>query len=140
MRKKGNTLEFDRERREELLAAIRQECSGDDRFDLLLACRRAVARQASRFWVSEERAARVVAAMDAGKPVFEKMELSKRRMYAEIQRRVAALRPGREGEPLMALVRDVVYEPAPEHYISAVSAMNMYYKHLREKRASRANG
>lgn len=140
MRKKGNTLEFGQERRDELLAAIRYECADSGRFDLLSACRRAVVRPASRFWVSEERAARVLASMAAGRPVLEGMEASKRRMYVEIQRRVDALRPGRENEPLVALVRDVVYEPAPEHYISAVSAMNMYYDYLRQKRSARSNG
>jgi len=140
MRKKGNTLEFAKERREELFAAIRAEGDCTDKFDLFLACRKAVARPASRFWVSEERAARVLSALAKGKPFGAGVELSKRRMYEEIRRRVDTLRRGREGEPLVHLVREVVYEPAPEHYISAVSAMNMYYSHLRSKHASRANG
>lgn len=140
MRKKGNILEFAQERRDEIVAAIRAEGACADRFDLLLACRRAVARQASRFWVSEERAARVVSALSKGCGAIEGMDGAKRRMYEEIWRRVEALRPGREGEPLVSLVREVVYEPAPEHYVSAVTAMNMYYGHLRSNKAMRSNG
>lgn len=140
MKKKGNTLEFAKERREELFAAILAEGTDGKRFDLYQACGRAVARPASRFWVSEERAARVVTALAKGKPMSAKTELSKRRMYEEILRRVEAMRPGREDEPLVNLVREVVYTPAPEHYISAISAMNMYYSHIRAKRAARANG
>lgn len=134
MRKKGNTLEFATERRAELVAAIRAEVAGNDRFDLLLACRRAVMRPASRFWVSEERAAHVLGAMARGNGVGCNARLPKMRMYEEIRRRVEELRQSREGESLVGLVREVVYGPAPEHYISAVSAMNMYYAYLRSKR------
>lgn len=141
MKKKGNTLEFTKERKDELFAAIRAEgASASCRFDLLQACTRAVVRPASRFWVSEERATRVLSAMAKGEILSSATELSKRRMYEEINRRVEALRPNRETEPLVNLVREVVYEPAPEHYISPVTAMNMYYEHLRFKHKALSNG
>ena len=141
MRKKGNTLEFADERREEVLRAIREEASACQRLDLPMACRRAVLRPASRFWVSEERAARVISAMFGGAGLPQRMEMSKRRMYEEIFRRTQALRRGRgKSLPLAHAVREVVYQPAPEHYMSPVSAMNMYYAHLRGKQKLRANG
>lgn len=140
MRKKGNTLEFIKERRDELFSAIRAEGTASSRFDLLQACRHAVSKPASRFWVSEERATRVLAAMAKGGNFGNETELSKRRMYEEINRRVSAIRPGRENEPLVNIVREVVYEPAPEHYISPITAMNMYYGHLRTKHKTSSNG
>ncbi|MCM1451721.1 MAG: hypothetical protein NC102_05650, partial [Clostridium sp.] len=73
----------------------------------------------------------VLSAMERGKePGRVRCEL-KRRMYDEIRHRVMARRQGREDEPLINLVREVVYGPAPEHYVSPISAMNMYYSYVR---------
>lgn len=82
---------------------------------------RAVNHPSRRFWVSEERALRVVRAMERGTipPCFNAL---KREMYGEIHRRVRRLSAIHPDWPLKRLVWVVVNQEAPRFYLSVSSA------------------
>lgn len=83
--------------------------------------RRAVDHPSRRFWVSEERALRVVRAMerDALPP---RCNTLKREMYEEIYRRVSHLSAIHPDWPLRRLVWVVLHQEAPKFYLSVSSA------------------
>lgn len=70
----------------------------------------------SRFFVSAQRAMRVVGRMDVGDPT-RRMRPSNKRMYQEIHRRVKNLMSARPGLTLREAVEEVVEQPAPETYM-----------------------
>lgn len=81
----------------------------------------AVNHPARRFWVSEERALRVVRAMKRGDRLPCGNAL-KREMYEEIFRRVGRLSAAHPHWPLSRLVWVVVNQEAPKFYLSLSSA------------------
>lgn len=83
----------------------------------------AVRFPASRFYVSEERAAAVISQMLRGEGATAGMRESKRRMYAELLRRVTRLQAKQPGTALVDLVASVIYEPAPEFYLEPATAL-----------------
>lgn len=140
MKKIGSTLEFKAERNSEILKAYRQEAMKSETLSLRVISEAIVKYPQSRFWVSEERATKVVALMDARPEAYRHMSTPKQRMYAEIYRRVDALRQQRPGDSLVSLVRDVVYEPAPELYMEPSNVTQIIYAYWRAKRAAAAMG
>ena len=80
-----------------------------------------------RFWVSDRRAAVVVARMSKGASL-KNMRPSKREMFQEIFQRVCQLRKINPSLSLFQLVAEVIYQPAPKFYLSAISAKIMVYK------------
>lgn len=82
---------------------------------------------ASRFWVSEERAAIVIAAMEAGKPLT-RMRRNKREMFEEIFRRYLALRDLHPDKSLFELVSIVVHQPAPKFYLTPRTVGEFIYR------------
>lgn len=80
-----------------------------------------------RFWVSEERAALVIAAMDAGR-TLHRMRPNKREMFAEIHRRVIRLRTLHPHRTLYDLVTEVVNQPAPKFYLTARTVGEFIYR------------
>lgn len=104
------------------------DCAGVDE-----AFCRAVAAPAPRFWVSEERATAVVSRLLAGR-TLGRMRPMRRRMFADIARRVRQLL---EAEPSLSLylaVERVVNSPAPSYYLSPGSAKAVFYaRRMRDK-------
>ena len=82
----------------------------------------------SRFWVSEERAMVVVAALMRGKDILHNMRATKREMYTEIYARVIDLQKQHPHTPLLELVTKVVNSPAPKFYMRPRCAMEIIYK------------
>lgn len=85
----------------------------------------------ARFWVSEERAAVVVAKMLKGDKLISMRPL-KREMYAEICRRVCSMR---EAEPSLSIFQcciKVVNSPAPKFYMTPLSIRETIYKIKRQ--------
>jgi len=80
-----------------------------------------------RFWVSEIRAAVVIADMLKGDKLT-KMHSAKREMFQEIYNRVIRLRSKNPGMSLYQLVSIVIQQPAPKFYLSPSSAKIMFYK------------
>lgn len=146
MKKQGSTSDFITTRDSELYRNF---------LDILRAARNvplrdmygmAAQRSASRFWVSERRAAEVVSALLAArrrgaeheKAFLENMYPLKRRMYEEISAKVLTLMDSDTSLCLTHAVDIIVNEPAPEFYLTAESAKVIIYRHRRRLRAGKA--
>lgn len=127
MKKQGSCGDYMPQRNEELLNAFKQELvhlgvlSNDEIFS------RAAHREASRFWVSEQRAAVVVSRMFKGDKLH-KMNPTRRRMYYEIYRRVKMLMEKNPKQTLSGAVFEAVNSPAPEFYLTDKSAKVIIYR------------
>lgn len=82
---------------------------------------------ASRFWVSEERAAIVIAAMEAGKPLT-RMRRNKREMFEEIYRRYLIERKNNPRKSVYDLVTRIVNQPAPKFYLTPRTVGEFIYR------------
>lgn len=127
MKYHGCILEFTDKRNEELMNAFRKAIAERDFIDITEVSQVIVNMPCSRFWVSEERAMVVVAALSKGKPVLDTMRPTKREMFQEIYNRVTAIRET-SNEPLFDIVMRVVHSPAPKFYMRPRCAMEIIYK------------
>lgn len=113
----GSILLFTDERNEDLMRAYRHCLSvassvpAPDIFKLVADS------PAKRFWVSPERAAVVVSALIAGRPVG-KMRPNKARMFQEIYRRYLIHKKKYPHLSTLDIVSIVVNEPAPRFYLT----------------------
>lgn len=107
--------------------AFRKAIAERDFIDITEVSQVIVNMPCSRFWVSEERAMVVVAALSKGKPVLDTMRPTKREMFQEIYNRVTAIRET-SNEPLFDIVMRVVHSPAPKFYMRPRCAMEIIYK------------
>lgn len=128
MKSFGSVLAFTRERNAALLMAYREQINAAGYIRLNEIGEKIVNSPSPRFWVSEERAAAVVSAIMRGKPVLEAMRPTKREMFAEIHRRVVALKKEHPDWRLCQLVFKVVNSPAPKFYMEASSALQRLFK------------
>lgn len=132
MKKKGSIIEFtevrDRELHWNFMEILRTERGVPlrDMFGM------AAWRKASRFWVSELRAAVVIGAMLRGEDLGDMLP-KRREMFEEIYRRVVALRKKRPELSIAHAVSDVVCSSAPEFYLSDESARTIIYKFRQRK-------
>lgn len=124
----GCILDFTDQRNAELIKAYRAAITDCDQICITEVAEKVVNTPCSRFWVSEERATKVCAALMQGKPVLLPMRPTKREMFQEIYDRVMALKKKRPDETLFNLVLHVVNEPAPKFYMHPRCAMDIIYK------------
>ena len=116
-----SSFEYRDDRSMELLEVFNREL-GTMLFESVASVvNRVVNMPSSRFWVSEERAMRVVSAMLRGKYDGGRSAL-RREMYEEIARRCEALGHEHPDWPLSARVWYVVNRPAPKFYLSVETA------------------
>ena len=80
-----------------------------------------------RFWVSEERAAIVVADMICGCGL-DNMRPQKREMFSEIYRRTLVMMSENPNLSLTAAVAKIVRQPAPKFYLTPDSARTIFYR------------
>ncbi len=127
MKKLGSKSDFIPQRNKELLDAFKQELYqlGSISNDRIFS--RAAHRTASRFWVSEQRAAVVVSKMMKGDNL-QSMNRKKREMYFEIFRRVMDIRKKNPKTTIYDAVFEVVNSPAPEFYLTDKSARVLIYQ------------
>lgn len=90
-----------------------------------------VNKPASRFYVSEERAAIVVGAMMRGVSI-DSMIPNKREMFTEIFRRAMDIRKEHPNMPILEVVSQVVRQPAPKFYLTPGSAKAIIFKAKRQ--------
>lgn len=128
MKYHGCILEFTEQRNRELMRAFHETLADKSFIDISEVSQIIVNRPCSRFWVSEERAMVVMAALFKGKPVLETMRPTKREMFQEIYSRVLALQKQRPDASLYELVLKVVNSPAPKFYMRPRCAMEIIYK------------
>lgn len=124
----GSILEFTRERNDELMRAYRYQIAKASFINMNQIARLITQMPASRFWVSEERATIVIAALLAGKKLPANMRPTKKEMFLEIFRRVKKLIDNSPHMCLAHVVAKVVHSPAPKFYMLPRSAMDIIYK------------
>ena len=117
-------FEYRSERDRDLLNAYRRQIAQSSGPIQLEVMYRVVNSPSSRFWVSPERAMRVISSMDQGNRL-DGMIRNKRIMFREIYRRVRQLRerPSYRQLPLAEVVQMVVEQPAPSFYMTPCSAI-----------------
>ena len=124
--KKHNTpraaSEYHEERDHDLHLAYKQAVRRKDLTTLGDIIRATVETPAPRFYVSEERAARVVNQWMIHQQQPKKMLPMQRMMYEEIIRRVKQMRQSHPKERLNRLVWEVICQPAPRFYLTEKSA------------------
>lgn len=123
----GNTLEFTRQRNDDIMRAFRHQISVSKSIRLPDIYQRVAQSPASRFWVSEERAAIVISRMVAGKPL-PRMLPTKREMFDEIYRRYLLMKPHHPDISLPELVSIIVNQPAPKFYFTARTVGEFIYR------------
>ena len=128
MKYHGCILEFTDERNEELMRAFREAINKRTFIDITEISEEVVNMPCSRFWVSEERAMVVVAALIKEKPVLDAMRTTKREMFQEIYKRVLDYQKQIPEASLFELVLKAVNSPAPKFYMTPRSAMETIYK------------
>ena len=128
MKYQGCILEFTDLRNTELMRAYKTCLADRKLISIDEVSQAAVNMPCSRFWVSEERALVVIAAIMKGKPVLNTMRPTKREMFLEIYRRVCELRKTNKKAPLSELVMAAVNSPAPKFYMRPRCAMEIIYK------------
>lgn len=101
------------------------------------AVRRTVTSAARRFYVSDERAARVVSWIDGGNDRVQRMLPLRREMFDEIYRRTKSLREKHPDWCLRDLVRHVVNRPAPQFYLTPGSGYMILRRIKRRRRRER---
>lgn len=137
MRKKDSVAEFDRHRRQALLASFRSALASQSHISTIRAFRMAAEAPAPRFWVSEARAAAVIGAIEGGRKDIASMTPSKRAMYAEIHRRYLQLKAHRPEATIVDIVAEVIDQPAPESYLTWQRTKTILNQELRRMRAER---
>lgn len=110
------------------MTAFRETIAKSEYIDITEISEIIVNMPCSRFWVSEERALTIVAALLKGKNILHTMRPSKREMFTEIYNRVVVLKKHRPDAPLLDLVAKVVNSPAPKFYMKPRCAMEIIYK------------
>lgn len=137
MKKQGNVSDFLEDRDRDLHRSFMEVLRSSTDMPLREMFGAAAARPASRFWVSEGRAAIVISAMKRGM-VSERMFHKRREMFEEIYRRVELKMDADPNLCLTHAVNATIYETAPEFYLTPESARCIIYR-MRSKR-KRKNG
>ncbi len=114
----GSTVSFTRERNAALMRVFRRKIAEASVIRMDDICRQVAESPSPRFWVSVERAAIVISAMEAGSGLPPCLTQSKREMFAEIFRRYQSLRPRYPDKSLLDLAAVIVNQPAPKFYFT----------------------
>lgn len=123
----GSILDFTRQRNDDIMRAYREQLHLTDyivRTDIL---EKVAQSPASRFWVSEKRAAIVISRLEAGKPL-PRMLPTKREMFEEIYRRYIALRKMHPHQSTIDLATIIVNQPAPKFYYTPSTVGELIYR------------
>lgn len=138
MKHKGSVSDFKESRNEELYAQYRREIRNSRReLHAMELCRKVAETGASRYWVSEYRAAAVIGRLLAisrrmGKasretlleiPPLNGMVPERARLYLDLFSRLQTTAD--DGTPLICAVSRLVNGPAPRHYLSPETVMKI---------------
>lgn len=131
MKHKGCTNEYEQERTEELLHNYRQLIAASTTIVLSQILDKLVNMQASRFWVSEERAAIVISRMLKG-DTLQTMRPTTREMYTELFRRFQTVRSQQPNLTIEKAAFIAIRQPAPKFYLTPESARTIIH-HAKKK-------
>lgn len=123
----GCTLEYSDERITALMLEYERYIASCNYIRMSEVFEHIVNQPCRRFWVSEIRAAVVIADMLKGNSL-KNMHSAKREMFQEIYKRVIWLRNKNPGMSIHQMVSIVILQPAPKFYLSPNSAKIMFYK------------
>lgn len=123
----GSILEFTRERNADLMRVYREKLAEASIIVMPVIFELVAQSPASRFWVSEERAAVVISAIESGKPM-PPMRSNKREMFEEIHRRYQIMRRRHPDKTIYELVTKIVNQPAPKFYLTPRTVGEFIYR------------
>lgn len=123
----GSIMDFTRQRNDDLMRVYHEQLALANYIVMPEIFEKVAESPASRFWVSEERAAVEVSRMLVGKP-FSRMRPNKREMFQEIFRRYIALRDVYPDKSLFELVSIIVHQPAPKFYFTPRTVGEFIYR------------
>ena len=123
----GSILDFTRERNNDLMRVYREKLAEASIIVMPVIFELVAESPASRFWVSEERAAVVIAAMAAGK-AMPRMRTNKREMFDEIYRRYLTLHEELPDKSIYELAIKIVNQPAPKFYLTPRTVGELIYR------------
>lgn len=115
-------MEYSKERTDDLMRAYEEYISTCNYIRMPDVYNNVVNMPASRFWVSDIRAALVMSAMMRGEADLDSMWPMRKEMYEEIYRRVIELRKKHPTLSTYELCSIVVQQQAPKFYLTAGSA------------------
>ena len=118
MKHLGSKSEFEEERNKELLKTYRRLVSEAEYIVPSVIYKKVVNEPASRFWVTEERAAVIISKIRKGHSL-ERMHPNKREMFSEIYRRAMEIMERDSTLSVLDVATKVVNQPAPKFYIGA---------------------
>lgn len=123
----GSILDFTKQRNADLMRVYRDRLAEASIIAMPVIFQLVADSPASRFWVSEERAAIVISAMAAGKPM-PRMRSNKREMFEEIYRRYLLMRKDYPDKSVYELVTKIVNQPAPKFYLTPRTVGEFIYR------------
>lgn len=123
----GSILEFTRARNADLMRTYREKLAEASIIIMPVIFELVAESPASRFWVSEERAAIVISTMAAGKPM-PRMRRNKREMFEEIYRRFIIMKQEFPDKSVYELVTNIVNQPAPKFYLTPRTVGEFIYR------------
>lgn len=116
MKKKGSDMIYKHDRACDLMRAYDDVLHNSRTIKSPMIYKAVAAAGASRFWVSDVRAAHVVKRLLDGRPVT--LKPLKEQMFREITRRVKAILAESSERSLFDVVASVILQPAPSFYLS----------------------
>lgn len=120
-------MDFTRQRNDDLMRAYSVQIAKSRHIYMPDILRKVADSPAMRFYVSEERAAVVICAMIAKRPL-SRMRPNKREMFDEIYRRFILLQQQNPDRSVYSLVAEVVNQPAPKFYLTHRTVGVMIYR------------
>lgn len=125
MKPHGSKFEYEKDRTNDLMRAYCELIDQSSHIRMPLIYKEVVNRPSSRFWVSEERAAIVIAAMfksASADEVLKGMRKNKKEMFHEIYKRAMELRTQQPTLYVYDIAFQVVRQPAPKFYLTPGTA------------------
>lgn len=127
MKNYGSILDFTSQRNADIMRAYHAQLQKAKYILMPDIFEKIAESPASRFWVSEERAAAVINAMLTNKPLI-RMRSNKKEMFDEIFRRFLERRRQYPDMPVLDLVSMIVNEPAPKFYLTPRTVGEYLYR------------
>lgn len=128
MKHKGSAMEYAQERMNEIMRAYNEYVCSCKHINIPYICKKIAEMPASRFWVSEIWASKIILAMMQNKHPYYNMRPLKKEMFLEIHKRVIEIKRQNPQFSIKKCCTIVVEQPAPKHYLSPTSIQVMICK------------
>lgn len=129
MKQKGSIFKYESQRNKELISAFKAIYSKKAPMNIDDIAREISKLPASRFWITETRAAIVISEMMRGKSLRD-MRPTKREMFNEIYERTLSIKKAHPDMCIFEIVKKVIVQPAPKHYLTEKTIKVILYRIL----------